>query len=91
LPEHGAFPEVLAETAGGLLHRPEDPSHLAQRLHQLLTDAELRRRLAQSARQAVLARRSAQVMARATAEALREVVRAHRAASPRIASPTAAP
>jgi glycosyltransferase involved in cell wall biosynthesis len=91
LPEHGAFPEILAETSGGLLHRPEDPSHLAQRLHQLLTDPELRRRLAQSARQTVLARRSAQVMARATAEALREVVRAHRSASPPTASPTAAP
>src|SRR6185503_20548890 len=24
-PDHGAFPEVLAATGGGLLHRPEDP------------------------------------------------------------------
>lgn len=75
LPEHGAFPEVVAETSGGLLHRPEDPVHLAQRLHELLTDAELRRRLAQAAWQAVRSRRSALVMARATADALRDVVR----------------
>ena len=35
-PDHGAFPEVLAEVGGGLLHRPEDPQHLAERLHELL-------------------------------------------------------
>jgi glycosyltransferase involved in cell wall biosynthesis len=80
LPEHGAFPEVVAETSGGLLHRPEDPAHLAARLHELLTDADLRRRLGEMARQAVRTRRSALVMAQATADALREVLRTSAAA-----------
>jgi glycosyltransferase involved in cell wall biosynthesis len=75
LPAHGAFPEVVAETSGGLLHRPEDPADLAARLHELLTDSERRRRLAEAGWQAVRSRRSALVMARATADALREVLR----------------
>jgi len=36
LPEHGAFPEMVRHTGGGLLHAPLDPASLAERLRYLL-------------------------------------------------------
>jgi glycosyltransferase involved in cell wall biosynthesis len=75
-PDHGAFPEVLAETQGGLLHRPEDPEHLAQRLHELLANPEQRQRLATQGQQHVVANRGARQMAERTAEVLATVIRA---------------
>src|SRR5205085_4737401 len=65
-PDHGAFPEVLAETEGGLLHRPEDSQHLAERLHELLSDADRRTRLANAGRHHVHTGRNAQIMAAKT-------------------------
>ncbi len=38
LPDHGAFPELVADTGGGLLHHALDASDLAERLAQLLRD-----------------------------------------------------
>jgi glycosyltransferase involved in cell wall biosynthesis len=73
-PDHGAFPEVLAETQGGLLHRPEDPQHLAERLHELLTNADQRRDLATRGQHHVIQNRNARQMAQRTAEVLRSVV-----------------
>jgi glycosyltransferase involved in cell wall biosynthesis len=70
-PDHGAFPEVLAATGGGLLHRPEDSAHLAERLHELLTHPEQRQMLAQSGQRHVHATRNAQKMAQRTVETLR--------------------
>lgn len=32
LPAHGAFPEMIADADGGLLHEPLDPRHLAEQL-----------------------------------------------------------
>ena len=31
-PDHGAFPEVLGHTGGGVLFEPNNPAHLAERL-----------------------------------------------------------
>ncbi len=73
-PDHGAFPEVLAETQGGLLHRPEDAQHLAERLHELLTDAPMRQRLAIAGRQNVHTSRNAREMAIRTESVLRDVM-----------------
>jgi glycosyltransferase involved in cell wall biosynthesis len=70
-PDHGAFPELLAATRGGLLHRPEDPEHLAQRLHEVLTNPTLQKSLADSGQQYVHATRNAQKMALRTVETLR--------------------
>src|SRR5205085_6656931 len=72
-PDHGAFPEVLAETQGGLLHRPEDSQHLAQRLHEILTDTDARRRLGTMGQRNVHLSRNAREMALHTAEVLRTV------------------
>jgi glycosyltransferase involved in cell wall biosynthesis len=72
-PEHGAFPEMLDELGGGLLHRPEDPQHLAQRLHEMLTNPELRQQLRERGQQAVLERRTNRVAAEALLEILARV------------------
>lgn len=69
-PEHGAFPELLAQTGGGRLTRPGDVQHLADELHQLLTDAATRRRLADEGRQNVHTHFNAEAMARVTRERL---------------------
>ena len=73
-PDHGAFPEVLAETEGGLLHRPEDSAHLAERLHELLTNPVQRQEIAARGRQNVLTNRGARQMAERTVEVLAGVI-----------------
>ncbi len=73
-PDHGAFPEVLEELGGGLLHRPEDPQHLAERLRELLLDAPRLEALGQAGRQAVLASRNHRLMAERTAAVLYRIV-----------------
>jgi glycosyltransferase involved in cell wall biosynthesis len=80
-PEHGAFPEVLAETGGGLLHRPEDSEHLARRLHEVLSDAEKRQKLAGEGRRNVHASRNAREMAVRTVEVLRAAIERNRRAT----------
>ena len=53
LPRHGAFPELVEATGGGLLYDPEEPGALAAALQQVLSDPELARQLAARGRQAV--------------------------------------
>jgi len=81
-PDHGAFPEVLAETEGGLLHRPEDPVHLAERLHELLTNPALREEIAARGRHHVVTNRGARQMAERTVEVLAAAIDAGDRASP---------
>ncbi|MDX1946087.1 MAG: glycosyltransferase family 4 protein [Pirellulaceae bacterium] len=85
-PAHGAFPEVLAEVGGGLLHRPEDPQHLAEQLATVLADLPKLRELGRVGQLAVHAERNQQKMAERTAEVLGRVV-AQRKTPPEI--PTA--
>jgi glycosyltransferase involved in cell wall biosynthesis len=53
-PRHGAFPEMLERTGGGLLFEPNDPSRLADQVLALANDprraAELGRRGAEGVR-----------------------------------------
>jgi glycosyltransferase involved in cell wall biosynthesis len=74
LPEHGAFPELLAETSGGLLHRPNDADHVAQVLNQVLMNPNMHHDLAATGRQNVLLRRTAQTMAHRTIQVLYEAL-----------------
>jgi glycosyltransferase involved in cell wall biosynthesis len=53
-PRHGAFPEVIEATGGGLLVEPESASDLAGTLGRLMGDAELRAKLGHAGREAVL-------------------------------------
>ena len=73
-PSHGAFPEVLAELGGGVLHQPEDPADLADKLAELLTDTQRRRKLAADGQSAVLATRNERVMAERTLQVLQRVI-----------------
>jgi glycosyltransferase involved in cell wall biosynthesis len=74
-PAHGAFPEMLDELGGGLLHTPEDPRDLALKLHELLTGPELREELRQRGQQAVLERRTERVAAEALLQILAPFLR----------------
>jgi glycosyltransferase involved in cell wall biosynthesis len=65
-PAHGAFPELVEDTGGGLLFEPGSADALADSLTELLVDAEKRRRLGASGRKAVQERYNSDTMAEAT-------------------------
>ena len=47
-PEHGAFPELIASTGGGLLVRPNDADHLCETIERLKSDPMLRTQLGET-------------------------------------------
>lgn len=65
-PAHGAFPELIEATGGGLLAPSGDAAALAARLHELLRDPVLADRLAGQGQRAVRERFTAERMARDT-------------------------
>jgi glycosyltransferase involved in cell wall biosynthesis len=73
LPAHGAFPELIQDTGGGLLCEPDDPPALAAALKRLILDPAWAAESGRRAQQAVHQRYNAQVMARQTIELYREV------------------
>ena len=88
-PDHGAFPEVLAELGGGTLHRPEDPHDLAERLREIMLDLPALRQLGQIGQQAVHAGRNHRLMAERTAAVLQKVIDRHKATSSATSNPAA--
>jgi glycosyltransferase involved in cell wall biosynthesis len=73
-PDHGAYPEWVNATQGGLLHRPNDPVDLAEKLATLLRDTNLRKRLGQQGRQGIFAKFSSERMASATLDVFRQLL-----------------
>lgn len=67
-PDHGSFPELIADTNGGLLCRPHDPADLAAKLAELLCDPARAAELGRNGRQAVQDRYHAAEMAQRTRE-----------------------
>jgi glycosyltransferase involved in cell wall biosynthesis len=67
-PEHGAYPEWVKATQGGLLHKPGDSIDLAQKLSFLLRNIDLREQMSKHARQAAWENFSSERMAAATLE-----------------------
>jgi glycosyltransferase involved in cell wall biosynthesis len=67
-PDHGAFPELIEATGGGVLVPPGDPAALAAALEDLLLKPERRLLLAESGYAQVRSRYGAAGMARATLE-----------------------
>lgn len=63
-PRHAVFPELLAETGGGILCEPNDPRSLADALAGLLAAPERARELGEEGRRAVNARFGVDTMAR---------------------------
>lgn len=74
-PAHGAFPELLAATGGGVLVPPLDAAVLAKALHALLLDHERRAMLGQQGRQAVQQSYHAAAIAEQTLLELKSLVR----------------
>jgi glycosyltransferase involved in cell wall biosynthesis len=73
-PDHGAFPELLARTGGGVLVPPDNPVALAEQLAQLLDDRERRSALGRSGQAVVHREFTAKKMAQSTLEALQRIV-----------------
>ena len=65
-PDHGAFPELVTDIAGGKLVAPEDADQLASALLTLIHDVEQRRSLGTTGRKNVHQRRYADAMAKST-------------------------
>lgn len=63
LPAHGAFPEMVEDTGGGLLCEPNDPAALAECLRKLILAPDLLAQLGSNAQQAVRQRYNTEVMA----------------------------
>lgn len=62
-PRHGAFPEIIERTGGGILCEPDDPQSLADELERLLSNHELAQSLSERGRRAVFDHFSAERMA----------------------------
>jgi glycosyltransferase involved in cell wall biosynthesis len=74
VPQHGVFPEWIDATGGGLLHRPEDPVDLAEKLAILLQNAEQRQEFAKRGQQAVFTQFSAHQMAQSAMAVYQKVL-----------------
>ena len=70
-PDHGAYPEWVHATQGGLFHRPNDSADLAQKLATLLRDANLRKKLGRQGRQNIFEKFSSERMASSTLDVFR--------------------
>ena len=67
-PNHGAFPEIIRKTGGGILVEPENPQSLADGLLTVLRDRKLRGDLARRAYSGVREHFRVEAMAQRTAE-----------------------
>jgi glycosyltransferase involved in cell wall biosynthesis len=92
-PRHGAFPEVIEKTGGGLLVNPDDIDSLAEGIWQLYQDREERARLgrqgAAGVRQHYTIARMADGMVRVYSELTSPAAEASRESSPPSATATA--
>lgn len=70
-PAHGAFPEMIEPSGGGVLYPPDHPERYLTELETLIRSPDLRRRLGRSGRQFVLTHRNHASMATATTAILR--------------------
>ena len=75
LPAHGTFPELIADTGGGILHEPENPQALAAALRETILDPTAAAMRGLAAQQAIRDRYTDDMMARRTLDLYRNLVR----------------
>jgi glycosyltransferase involved in cell wall biosynthesis len=73
LPAHGTFPELIADTGGGLLCEPNDPAALAELLKRLIQQPDFAAECGRRAQQIIHQRYTAEVMAQRTIRWYRNV------------------
>jgi glycosyltransferase involved in cell wall biosynthesis len=78
-PRHGAFPQVLEATGGGLLFEPGNVTELADRLEQLMQNQDQRLNLAATGQQRVRSLYDRKTMAIQTLEVFERLLASHRA------------
>ena len=76
-PDHGAYPEWVNATQGGLLHRPSDSADLSEKLALLLRDADLRKHLGQQGRRGIFEKFSSECMAASTLAVMKQLSNPH--------------
>jgi glycosyltransferase involved in cell wall biosynthesis len=74
LPEHGAFPEMLADLEGGILFEPGNTAALSQLLHTLLENQKGLAEYGHLGRKNIFARRDANTMASNTIAAIQKLL-----------------
>jgi glycosyltransferase involved in cell wall biosynthesis len=74
LPDHGSFSEMVADTSGGLLHRPHDPTDLANRIAELLRDPDRAQQYGSAGQQVIRDRYHAAAMAAKTIDLYRHLI-----------------
>ncbi|MEO7404296.1 MAG: glycosyltransferase family 4 protein, partial [Burkholderiales bacterium] len=75
LPDHGSFAEMIADTGGGLLHRPLEATDLAEKLAELLNDPVKAKQLGLAGQMAIHDRYHAKAMAQQTRDLYRQILR----------------
>ena len=73
-PAHGAFPELIEKTEGGLLVPPGDPQALADAWERLYQDRDYRLKLAQQGYERVRQFYSAELMAKESLQFFQKMV-----------------
>ena len=76
LPGHGAFPEMVEDTGGGLLFEPGKPQALADALKQMIQNPDFAAQCGQRAQQIVHERYNADIMARRMIQWYKKVMNA---------------
>lgn len=74
-PRHGAYPEWINATQGGLLYRTDDVADLTEKLTFLLRDAGLRKKLGQQGRRGAFEKFSSESMAASTLDVMRKLTK----------------
>jgi len=75
-PRHGAFPEIIEATGGGLLVDPNSPQALAEGIRSLMENSERRKSFGQRGKKAVHKNFSDDTMAEATVQIYKQYVQA---------------
>jgi len=75
VPNHGTYPELLADTGGGLLCQPHDAADLAAKLAELLQDRPRAQQLGLTAQTAIGERYHAPAMAEQTRSLYRQLLK----------------